>query len=269
MRLYFTKMHALGNDFMVLDGTKQKLSLTAETIRNLANRHTGVGFDQCLVIETSQNPHVNFFYRIYNADGSEVGQCGNGARCLARFIHHYGLSQKAQITIATPTTQMTLQINDNQTITVEMQPPKYQPDIQNLMVNQHRYSFHQIDVGNPHAVIHTDNLSDAPLATDGQQLSLHPFFPHQSNIGFMTIINSSHIQCRIYERGAGETMACGSGAVAAAAIGMLFHGLDSELTVTLPGGDVTVKWPHREGAIFLTGDATFVYEGQLLLDNLT
>jgi diaminopimelate epimerase len=269
MRLYFTKMHALGNDFMVIDGTQRCPALTAPIIHQLANRHTGVGFDQCLVIQTSQDPHVDFFYRIYNADGSEVGQCGNGARCLARFIQHYGLSKQTHITVATQTTQMTLRLNDDQTVTVEMQPPQYHPDIQRLRVNQHSYSFHQIDVGNPHAVILTNHLSEVPIETDGKQLSIHPFFPHQSNIGFMSIIDSTHIQCRIYERGAGETQACGSGAVAAAAVGMVFHGLAAEIIVTLPGGDVAVKWPHRGGTIFLTGDATFVYEGQLLLDNLT
>lgn len=272
MSIRFTKMHALGNDFMVIDAINQTVTLTPSQITMLAQRHTGVGFDQCLIVEPSQNPSTDFFYRIYNADGSEVGQCGNGARCLARFIHHVGLSTKKTMSVATRTTQMSLHINDDQTVTVDLGHPHWKhfgesllPRLEQITLGQHTHSFYEIDVGNPHAVILTDDIHQAPVQTVGKQLSTHPFFPHQSNIGFMQILNPGHILSRIYERGCGETNACGSGAVAAAAIGALRYGLAQEVTVTLPGGDLFIQWPEQVGSIFLTGSATFVYDGTLLM----
>lgn len=271
MSIRFTKMHALGNDFMVINAVHQTVGFTPKQIVELADRHTGVGFDQCLIVEKSHDPDIDFLYRIYNANGSEVGQCGNGARCLARFIHQQGLSDKMTITVATPTTRMTLHINLDQTVTVDLGCPRWNvdandvlPRIEQINLEQHTYSFYEVDVGNPHAVILTDDLNQAPLQTVGKQLSTHPFFPHQCNIGFMNILNPDHIQCRIYERGCGETSACGSGAVAAVAIGSLIYGLSKEVTVTLPGGDVSIYWPDHSGHIFLTGSATFVYDGVLL-----
>ena len=265
MTLQFTKMHGLGNDFMVIDLVKQSAVLTSEEITALAKRNTGVGFDQCLIVEPSTNPDIDFFYRIYNSDGSEVGQCGNGARCLARFIHHYGLSLKKNITVATKTTRMRLTLNDDETVTVEMGKPRYaiqqEPDC--LLIDETPYTFHTIDVGNPHAVILSNDVHQALLQTVGKQLCTHPFFPNQCNIGFMQIIDKAHIKLRVYERGAGETLACGSGAIAAVAIGALYHGLADHVTVSLPGGDLDVRWPNHEGLIFLTGPATFVYEGHL------
>lgn len=268
MNIRFTKMHALGNDFMVIDGIHQRIAFTPEHIRTLAQRHTGVGFDQCLIVEPSSDPTIDFFYRIYNADGSEVGQCGNGARCLARFIDRAQLSHKKTITVATRTTRMSLQINDDQTVTVDLGRPQWKhntasplPPLEHIQLDQHTYAFHEVDVGNPHAVLLTTDVHHAPVNTIGKQLSTHPFFPLQCNIGFMQILNPNHIQCRVYERGCGETQACGSGAVAAAAIGGLVHGLSSHVTVTLPGGDVSIHWPDHNGSIFLTGGATFVYDG--------
>jgi diaminopimelate epimerase len=263
MTLQFTKMHALGNDFMVIDATQQPVSLTKADIVALACRHTGIGFDQCLLIEPSPQDDIDFFYRIYNADGSEVGQCGNGARCLARFIQHYQLSSKHRITIATTTTQMCLQINSDNTVTIELKQPMWQDKLHCLTIENQPYRFHQIDIGNPHAVLLSTDIQQAPVNTIGKQLSTHPFFPHQCNIGFMQVLSSTHIQCRVYERGAGETQACGSGAIAAAAIGRLFHDLSDTVTVSLPGGDLLVHWPSHNGPIFLTGTATFVYEGRL------
>ncbi len=271
MSIRFTKMHALGNDFMVLDAIHQSITFTPEQIATLAQRHTGVGFDQCLIVEPSLDPDIDFFYRIYNADGSEVGQCGNGARCLARFIQHFGLSDKKTITVATRTTRMSLHMNDDQTVTVDLGRPQWKsnaenalPRLEQIELAQRTYSFYEIDVGNPHAVILTDDVRHAPVQTVGKQLSTHVFFPHQCNIGFIQIINPNHIQCRIYERGCGETNACGSGAVAAAAIGALVYGLAKEVTVTLPGGDLFIDWPEHNGSIFLTGSATFVYDGVLI-----
>lgn len=264
MTFHFTKMHGLGNDFMVVDAVQQSITLTPERIATLAQRNTGVGFDQCLILEASNQPDVDFFYRIYNADGSEVGQCGNGARCLARFIQHYGFSHKKKITVATHTTRMSLQINDDDTVTVDLGHPHWSNTQHHLTIGNHSYDFHEINLGNPHAVLLSNDMTTAPVQTIGKQLSTHPFFPNQCNIGFMQILTPSHIQCRIYERGCGETRACGSGAVAAAAIGSLYHGLADEITVSLQGGDLLVHWPDKDGSIFLTGSATFVYQGVLL-----
>ena len=265
MTFRFTKMHGLGNDFMVIDAIRQSISLTPERIAALARRDTGVGFDQCLILETSKQPNIDFFYRIYNADGSEVGQCGNGARCLARFIQHYGFSDKKNITVATQTTQLSLQIHDDNTVTVDLGRPHWVNAQRHLIINDEPHDFHEINLGNPHAVLLTQDINTAPVQTIGSQLSVHPFFPEQCNIGFMQIINPNHIKCRVYERGCGETQACGSGAVAAAAIGSLYHGLSNEVTVSLPGGDLLVRWPHHDDSIFLTGSAVFIYEGLLLI----
>lgn len=277
MNIQFTKMHGLGNDFMVVDAIRQKIKFTASQIKTLSDRHTGIGFDQCLIIEKSDDETIDFFYRIFNADGQEVGQCGNGARCLARFLHHYGLTTKKEIHVATKTTQMKLRINDDETVTVDMGKPRLEPkDIPLLAVEQDvhyplpiedvTYSVHAVSVGNPHAVMIVDDLKQAPVQTLGKQISEHPSFPEQTNAGFMQIIDKSHIRLRVYERGCGETSACGSGAVAAVAIGRLFHHLNDEVKVSLPGGDLVINWPSVDSSIYLTGPATFVYEGTVLCE---
>ena len=276
MNIPFTKMHGLGNDFMVIDAINQKVDLTPRQIAELARRDTGVGFDQCLLIETSHQANIDFFYRIFNADGQEVGQCGNGARCLARFVHYYNLTTKLTINVATHTTQMQLQLNNDESVTVNMGQPKLNPaDIPlNIKEQDKRYTLpmandesciiHAINVGNPHAVMVVSDTTNAPVQELGKRISKHPLFPQETNAGFMQILNPHHISLRVYERGCGETRACGSGAVAAAAIGRLYHQLAEEITVTLPGGDLLVSWPTIDASIFLTGPATFVYEGKLL-----
>lgn len=257
-------MHGLGNDFIVFDGTRQKIDLTPNTIKNLANRHTGIGFDQCLIIENSLDENFDFFYKIYNANGSEVGQCGNGARCLARFIQKYGLSNKSNISIKTQTAQMRLKINPDDTVTVDMGTPILNhKEIEHIVLDNQTYSFFTIDVGNPHAVLLTDDIQNAPVQSVGAQLSIHPYFPNECNIGFMQIMNSSTIKLRVYERGCGETSACGSGAVAAASIGMLYYNLTESVAVQVPGGELVIQWPNRNNSVFLTGPATFVYEGTI------
>lgn len=273
MNIKFTKMHGLGNDFIVLDGINQKLPLTSELIATMAERHTGIGFDQCLVIEPSQNPKVDFNYRIFNADGQEVGQCGNGARCLALFAHHTGLTDKNHLTVATKTTLMKLQINADQSVCVAMGIPNLNPTFIPFLAksqakqyslelpHQHIETIHALSVGNPHAVLIVQDIESAPVETLGKQISLHPHFPEQANVGFMQIINAQHIKLRVYERGCGETNACGSGAAAAAAIGRLYHHLDKQITVTLPGGDLIIDWPQLNESITLTGPAIFVYDG--------
>lgn len=275
-KLRFTKMHGLGNDFMVIDGINQQVRLTAEEISQLSQTKTGIGFDQCLLIEKSTKPGIDFNYRIFNADGSEVGQCGNGARCLALFVKHYGLTQKNSLTIATRTTQMHLQINNDQSVTVDMGIPQFTPQSVPFVtdksadeyilqiLNKEEIPIHIVNVGNPHAVLLVENSSLAAVESIGQQISTHNRFPEQTNTGFMQIINSEEIMLRVYERGCGETKACGSGAVAAAAVGRFYHRLESRITVHLNGGDLFVEWPDISRNIFMTGPATFVYEGILI-----
>lgn len=277
MSIKFTKMHGLGNDFMVIDGINQNINLNPQFIASLADRHTGIGFDQCLLIESPTRENVDFTYRIFNADGKEVGQCGNGARCLAVFAHYYGLTSKNKLTVATKTTSMELIINTDKTVSVDMGVPKLLPH-EIPLVNDRQsaeYSIemehgqsaliHAINVGNPHAVLLVPKIELAPVNTLGKQISIHPRFPEQTNTGFMQIINPQHIKLRVYERGCGETRACGSGAVAAAAIGRLYYNLDNKIKVSLPGGDLIIEWPQLNASISLTGPATFVYEGQLFL----
>jgi len=276
MGIKFTKMHGLGNDFMVIDAINQKINLQPKKIENLARRDTGIGFDQCLIIEKSNQEDIDFFYRIFNANGEEVGQCGNGARCIARFINYYGLSKKNTIRVSTITTEMELILNKDDSVTVEMGKPKLNPkDIPILsikeeityelpLLNQKPCKIHALSVGNPHAIMLVSDIASINVNELGKEISLHSFFPEKSNASFMQIINKSHISLRVYERGAGETKACGSAATAAAIAGMLFHNLDDNLTVSLPGGDLLVTWPKLEGSVFLKGPATFVYEGRLM-----
>ncbi|HCD9575014.1 TPA: diaminopimelate epimerase [Legionella pneumophila] len=272
----FTKMHGLGNDFIVLDGVNQSIQLTVEQIQKLANRHTGIGFDQCLLIESSQTEGIDFNYRIFNADGQEVGQCGNGARCIALFARYYGLTAKNKLTVATKTTLMDLIINDDNSVSVNMGVPRLAPGEIPLLAdrqspeyslklnNGNTVNLHAISVGNPHAVLLVENIDTAPVNSLGQQISFHPQFPEQVNVGFMQIVNHEKINLRVYERGCGETIACGSGAVAAAAIARLFYNLSDKITVHLPGGDLCIQWLYPTAPIILTGPAAFVYEGTLL-----
>ncbi|HAT9089074.1 TPA: diaminopimelate epimerase [Legionella pneumophila subsp. pneumophila] len=276
MGIKFTKMHGLGNDFIVLDGVNQSIQLTVEQIQKLANRHTGIGFDQCLLIESSQTEGIDFNYRIFNADGQEVGQCGNGARCIALFARYYGLTAKNKLTVATKTTLMDLIINDDNSVSVNMGAPRLAPGEIPLLAgrqspeyslklnNGNTVNLHAISVGNPHAVLLVENIDTAPVNSLGQQISFHPQFPEQVNVGFMQIVNHEKINLRVYERGCGETIACGSGAVAAAAIARLFYNLSDKITVHLPGGDLCIQWPCPTAPIILTGPAAFVYEGTLL-----
>lgn len=276
MTIRFTKMHGQGNDFMVIDAINQQINLTAKQIKALSKPHTGIGFDQCLLIEASKEPGIDFFYRIFNADGKEVGQCGNGARCLARYVHHYGLTPKKTLTIATYTTKMQLQINEDNRVTLTMDSPQLEPKaipfkathpaaVYQLTLNDgSSCKIHALGLGNPHAVILVDNLAKAPVESLGKQISEHPLFPEQTNVGFLQLIDSNHLGLRVYERGCAETKACGSGAVAAAVAGRLWHQMAGAIYVNLPGGELRVDWPDTQGPIYLTGPATFVYEGALM-----
>lgn len=275
MSLLFTKMHGLGNDFMIIDAIHQSFSFDKNTIAKLAKRDTGVGFDQCLLIEASKHQDCDFFYRIFNADGQEVGQCGNGARCLMRFIHHYKLSPKREITVATKTTRMHLRLNDDDSVSVDFGLPNFEPSKVPLAVSHKAplyylplqdgklQAVHAVSVGNPHALVVADDIQHLAIDLLGKAISQHPLFPEECNAGFMEIKDKNTVHLRVFERGVGETSACGSGAVAAVAIGRMYHNLSPEVEVILPGGVLLVNWSDMQKSITLTGSATFVYEGKL------
>ncbi|MCW8498043.1 diaminopimelate epimerase [Fluoribacter dumoffii] len=275
MKIKFTKMHGLGNDFIVIDGINQNINLSPQQITALAQRHTGIGFDQCLLLEASSQKGIDFNYRIFNADGQEVGQCGNGARCLALFAKYYRLTDKNHLTVATRTTQMKLHINEDSSVSVDMGIPLLSPadipliaDEQSTeyslaLLQNKNINIHAVSVGNPHAVLVVENINTAPVESLGKEISLHPRFPAQVNVGFMQVETPHSIKLRVYERGCGETLACGSGAVAAAVIGRLYYQLDQKIEVELPGGNLFIEWPAFDKSIILTGPAVFVYEGIL------
>lgn len=276
MGLHFTKMHGLGNDFMVIDAINQPVQLKPADIKQLSRRDTGVGFDQCLLVEASDQAEIDFFYCIFNANGTPVGQCGNGARCLARFIQHYGLSSKKILRVATTTTELTLHINQDNSVTVDMGCPVWEPknipfseqniaDRYTLKLAHHApVHIHAVGLGNPHAIMLVDELEHAAVDLLGSQIETHQNFPEHVNVGFLALDTSNHISLRVHERGTGETRACGSGAAAAAAVARRFYGLDSSIRVSMPGGDVWVDWADTTSSLKLTGSATFVYEGRLL-----
>ena len=271
----FIKMHSLGNDFMVLDGVNQSIELHPAQVSALANRHTGVGFDQCLILEASSEPDVDFFYRIYNADGTEVGQCGNGARCLARFIQHYGLSDKKTLTIATKTTRFVTTIHHDE-VSVQFSPPQFSPQYIPIAFDKEQPTYpidlihaqtqvvHSLSVGNPHAILCVASVDDAPVNNIGKQISEHALFPEQTNVEFMELNPPHGIKLRVYERGCGETLACGSAAVAAAVVARKFYNFAPHIQVFLPGGTLTVHCPDPNGMIELSGSANFVYEGTVI-----
>lgn len=270
MSLKFTKMHSLGNDFMVIDAINQNIPenfFDKANIIALSNRNKGIGFDQCLLIEASPQPDVDFFYRIFNADGSEVGQCGNGARCMARFVQYYKLSAKKQMSIATHTTCMQAYLQDDNTITINFGVPIVRPTPYEVEVEHRLVQVYSVDVGNPHAVIVLEDsldISQAPVDQIGKKISTHALFPQQTNVEWVSVRNLSDIALRVYERGCGETLACGSGAVAAVVAGRCFAKLAADVVVHLPGGELKVTWPEIGGPVYLTGPANFVFEGYLL-----
>ncbi len=279
MNFPFTKMHALGNDFVVLDFTQARFELTPEIAARIADRHFGVGCDQILVVEPSPAAGIDFGYRIYNADGSEVGQCGNGARCFALYVHRKGLSNKASISVQTLSGVMQLTLEPNtQQVQVNMGAPALAAEAIPLnLPNAARYhlelaygpvEFSAVAMGNPHAVITVADVSRAPVVEVGQQLQAHAAFPQSVNVGFMQVHSRQHIALRVFERGVGETLACGSGACAAVVAGIQQGVLDHTVTVSLTGGNLQVFWPGvtPQGelpSVTMTGPATHVFDGVL------
>jgi diaminopimelate epimerase len=276
MSLSFTKMHGLGNDFVVIDATQEKFNLSVQTIQNLGDRHTGIGFDQLLVIESSADPKYDFRYRIFNANGEEVEQCGNGARCVAHYIFSEKLSRKKKLLLATLSGQIELTKEAEGKIRVNMGVPQFAPEKipfvtpqlapqYELILDGHHIQFGAVSLGNPHAVIQVKDVNKASVAQIGQRFQHHPAFPKQVNVGFMEIVSPSLIRLRVFERGVGETRSCGSGACAAVAIGRMVHDLAPEVKVELPGGNLTIAWALPSDNLYMTGPAQTVFKGQLVI----
>jgi diaminopimelate epimerase len=276
MLLKFTKMHGAGNDFVVLDGVRQPLYLTPEQLRFLADRHFGVGCDQILLVEKSQNPDVDFRYRIFNADGGEVEQCGNGARCFVRYVHDHKLTSKREIVVETKNGLISPRLAEDGRVTVNMGAPVFEPAripfvsdsdaaVQTLDVNGTIIEIGAVSMGNPHAVQVVADAEAAPVNTQGPLIEHHPRFPKRVNAGFMQIVDRGHIKLRVYERGAGETLACGTGACAAVVSGIRRGLLDEIVHVATHGGNLTISWAGGQSPVMMTGPAVTVFEGEIII----
>lgn len=272
--LKFTKMHGAGNDFMVIDAINQTVLLSEQQIQRLAHRQFGVGFDQLLLVETSTI--ADFKYRIFNADGSEVSQCGNGARCFVRFVADQGLSNKREIRVETASGIITPKLEENGLVTVNMGAPKFEPSAipfiaddsassYSLIVSNHSVEISVVSMGNPHAVQIVEDVENAPVVSLGRQIELHPRFPERVNAGFMQIVDAHHIKLRVFERGSGETLACGTGACAAVVAGIQLGQLTSPVTVSARGGDLQITWQGGDAPVMMTGPAVTVFTGTITL----
>jgi diaminopimelate epimerase len=275
-RTRFTKMHGQGNDFVVLDGVRQRIALTPEQARFVADRHRGVGCDQLLVVEPPRSSGNDFRYRIYNADGGEVEQCGNGARCFARFVLDEGLTAKREIRVETAAGVIVPRIEESGQVTVDMGAPRFEPRDVPFLAPEARpvYPLHvaglpvQVSVlsmGNPHAVQLVKDVERAPVCEQGPLIERHPAFPQRVNAGYMQALSRDHVKLRVWERGAGETLACGTGACAAVVAGIRLGLLDEEVRVTTRGGDLVIRWPGDNRAVMMTGDAVRVFDGEIEL----
>jgi len=276
MEIKFTKMHGLGNDFVVIDAINQEIDLSEDDVCFIANRHFGVGCDQLLLVEAPTTDGVDFVYRIFNADGGEVEQCGNGARCFAVFVREKGLSDKDVIRVETASGTIQLHIQADGQVTVNMGVPEFDPwripfnadtrlDEYTLDANEQILKMGVVSMGNPHAVMIVDDVDTAEVAEIGRAVEHHALFPNRVNVGFMQIIDDTHIRLRVHERGAGETLACGTGACAAMAVGHLQGHLADEVDVELPGGNLQIRWQGDGSPVMMTGPAITVFEGIITL----
>lgn len=274
MRIRFTKMQGAGNDFVVLDGVSQPIALTRAQLAALADRHFGVGCDQILLVERPRLPEADFRYRIFNADGGEVEQCGNGARCFVRFVHDKGLTGKREIRVETLGGLIAPRLEDDGRVTVGMGAPVFAPDrvpfesdtdapVQPLEVGGRTVGITAVSMGNPHAVQVVDDVDAAPVATQGPLIERHPRFPQRVNAGYMQVLDRHSIRLRVYERGAGETLACGTGACAAVVAGIRRGLLDSPVKVATRGGELTIRWSGADNPVLMTGPAETVFEGEI------
>ncbi len=276
IKLKFTKMHGAGNDFVVIDGVRQDVYLKPEQLRLLADRHFGIGCDQILLVKKSNNEEADFRYLIFNADGGEVEQCGNGARCFVRFVHDHKLTSKREIVVETKSGLISPRLEEDGRVTVNMGKPifdaaliPFETDkddvIQSLQVNNQNLQITAVSMGNPHAVHIVDDIEQAAVATLGPLIENHPRFPKRVNAGFMQVIDRGHIRLRVYERGAGETMSCGTGACAAVVSGIRRGLLDSVVQVATHGGVLTIGWEGGDMPVIMTGPAITVFEGEINL----
>jgi diaminopimelate epimerase len=276
MQLHFTKMHGLGNDFVVFDGIGQTVRLSPEQIRLIANRRFGVGCDQVLLVEPPEAPDTDFYYRIFNADGGEVEQCGNGARCFARFVRSKGLTDKDVLEVGTKAGVIRLFLEADGQVRVNMGRPELEPEripftaaeravTYPLELDGEQLEVSAVSMGNPHAVLRVPSVDDAPVDALGPRLETHPRFPQRVNVGFMAVRARDRIELRVFERGVGETLACGTGACAAVVAGRLLGLLDERVQVSLPGGDLVITWASEGEPVWMTGPAVEVFEGTIQL----
>ena len=274
MKIRFTKMHGLGNDFVVLDAVSQAIDLTPAQARFLADRHFGVGCDQILVVEKAMRPDADFRYRIFNADGGEVEQCGNGARCFVRFVHEKGLTRKTAIRVETRCGLIEPRLEDDGLVTVDMGVPRFEPShvpfvaesdalVQPLRVGDATVEITALSMGNPHAVQAVANVDTAPVAEQGPLIENHPRFPQRVNAGFMQAVDRHAIRLRVYERGAGDTLACGTGACAAVVAGIARGLLDSPVKVATRGGELAIAWDGPGQPVRMTGPAVSVFDSEI------
>jgi diaminopimelate epimerase len=282
-KIRFTKMHGQGNDFVVLDGVRQALDVTPEKARFLADRHLGVGCDQLLVVERPASAQNDFRYRIYNADGGEVEQCGNGARCFARYVLDEGLTAKREIRVETASGVIVPRIEDSGQVTVNMGRPRFEPREVPFLSEETRLVYplrvaglpievSVLSMGNPHAVQVVEDVERAPVREQGPLVERHPAFPQRVNVGYMQPLSRGHVKLRVWERGAGETLSCGTGACAAVVAGIRRGMLDEEVRVTTRGGDLLIRWRGGSAAaletnshspVMMTGDAVRVFDGEI------
>ena len=272
MNTTFTKMHGLGNDFIVIEALKSNFHASAEKIRQLADRHFGIGFDQLLLVEPPLSGDMDFSYRIFNADGNEVEQCGNGVRCFARFVYDRGLTEKSEIRVGTLSGIIIPRLLDDGRVRVDMGVPDFEPEtipfiaeqrqnIYKLELGNDEVEIAAVSMGNPHAVQVVDDIATAPVSLTGPEIEHHQRFPHRVNAGYMQIKDRHTIHLRVWERGSGETLACGTGACAAVVSGIMQGLIDSPVEVNLRGGKLDIEWSGEGTSVFMTGPAEYVYEG--------
>jgi diaminopimelate epimerase len=264
MKLAFTKMHGAGNDFVVLDFTNRPFNLSSQSLKTLANRHLGVGCDQILVVEKPRGNGVDFRYRIFNADGGEVEQCGNGARCFVKYVRDRGLTDKREIRVETLGGTIAPRLEADGEVSVDMGPPQLEkPLLQVIDLGKEKIEAAILSMGNPHAVQLVADVEAAPVTTQGPLIELHPRFPDRVNAGYMQVLDRGRIALRVWERGAGETLSCGTGACAAAVSGIARKLLDSPVRVQTRGGALTISWAGGDNAVWLKGPAETVYDGTI------
>ena len=272
MKLKFSKMHSLGNDFVIMSNLDNKIILTSQQIKALSDRHRGVGFDQLLLVEKAANETMDFFYRIFNADGGQVAQCGNGARCFAYYVYQRGLIAKKYFSLGTLAGNLAVTIHSDGQVSASLGVPTFEPEkipyaatsrqaCYDLAIANGKVNMFTLAIGNPHCVMQVPDVTTAAVAKLGAQIAKHPDFSQGVNVGFMEVVDRHSIELRVFERGCGETLACGSGACAAVVAGIMQGWLGSTVQVTLPGGQVTVKWSGEGQAVELIGPVSQVFEG--------